>query len=159
MSKHQEEEKRYRKNVAVVVLNDSGYILACHRSDKFKSWQLPQGGIDVDESPDQAMIRELEEEIGTSKVTILGQLPETIRYDWPSTEYFRGFHGQEQWYYLARLHSDAIIDLTRHPPIEFDATQWMGASQFLSKVKGFKRDAYIEAIARFQEQFPGVIQD
>ncbi len=159
MSKSQTDEKYYRKNVAVVVLNDQGYILACRRSDKWQSWQLPQGGIDEGETPKQAMMRELEEEIGTNKVSVLGQLPCTICYDWPSTEYFRGFHGQEQWYFVVRLQPEAKINLSLHPPIEFDKTQWMGAKSFLAEVKGFKRAAYVKALALLQQQLPGLIQD
>lgn len=141
------------------MLNEGGSILACRRADEWKSWQLPQGGIDRDEELEHAMRRELEEEIGTSEVDIIGCLANPIRYDWPSTEYYKGYHGQEQWYYLVRLREGARIDLTVHAPVEFDRAEWMSASEFLKNVTGFKRPAYLKAIRLMIEQFPGYIKD
>ena len=56
-------ELPYRQNVAIVVVNREGLILACRRSDAYQAWQLPQGGIEAGEEPEEAMWRELEEEI------------------------------------------------------------------------------------------------
>ena len=68
------DKREYRRNVAIVVVNHAGLVLACHRSDSTGIWQIPQGGIEEGESDEEAMHRELEEEIGTSDVDILGKL-------------------------------------------------------------------------------------
>ncbi len=75
---------QYRKNVAVVVTNEQRQILLGHpRGGKTKSWQLPQGGIQACETPEQALRRELQEKTGLVTYEILGQTSEWIRYDWP----------------------------------------------------------------------------
>lgn len=146
-------QKRYRKNVAAVVVNDKGQLLACQRSDEFATWQLPQGGIDAGESPEQAVLRELEEEIGTAAVALIGQLPHSIRYDWPK-EFVPGFQGQEQMYFLFRLNPNAQIDLNANPPIEFCAYRWVSVDEFLALTAGFKKEAYTAALLQLKETFP-----
>lgn len=151
--------KLYRKNVAVVVINSKGLVLACHRSDIAGAWQLPQGGIDREETPEQAMWRELREEIGTDKAELLGHLPEPIRYDWPEHLYSRGFHGQEQYYFLVRLHPEAKIDLNsrgKHKA-EFNRYAWLTRTEFESRLEGFKADAYRQALTQLSNAFPGTI--
>lgn len=148
----------YRRNVAIVVLNEHGQILACQRSDVRGAWQLPQGGIDQDEDELSAMYRELEEEIGTQAVELIGRLSETIRYEWPESLYYRGYRGQEQAYFLVRLKPEAELDLCTHHTQEFDAVEWLGASQFLELVQGFKKQAYETAIKGLERQFPNLIK-
>lgn len=151
--------KRYRPNVAVVVVNPLGQILACHRTDVAGAWQLPQGGIEDGETPEEALFRELEEEIGTRKVTIIGRLPETICYDWPEHLYRRGFHGQEQHYFLTRLNSDDTPDFDSIRTKEFDKFEWLDCAKFLEKVAGFKAEPYKLALAKLRKLFPDVIAD
>lgn len=152
------EAKKFRRNVAIVVVNYAGEILACHRSDREGAWQLPQGGIEESEVPLEAMYRELQEEIGTADVEVIGQLPNTIRYDWPETLFHRGFHGQEQTYFLVRLNSSAIINLKPSQAIpEFDRFEWLGPEEFKTRVSSFKRDAYIQALEELIKLFPGII--
>ena len=147
------EEKNYRPNVAAVIVNDKGEILSCRRADKYHTWQLPQGGIDEGESTETALHRELLEEIGTNDVEILGKLSKTIRYDWPSTAYFGGFHGQEQTYFLLKLNAGAKISLDTSEPQEFDRWEWCNPTEFLERIRGFKKSAYQEAIAAIQIEF------
>lgn len=149
--------EEFRKNVAIVVVNAEGLILAAERSDVPGAWQLPQGGIDEGEDEETAMFRELEEEIGTREVDILERLPEVIRYDWPESLYDRGYRGQEQTYFLVRLRPTARIDLTTHTKQEFSQIAWMNAEEFLKLVRGFKADAYRTAVSRFRVLLPGSI--
>lgn len=148
----------YRPNVAIVVINDEGLILACRRSDVEDAWQLPQGGIEANESLEKAMWRELEEEIGTADASLIGSLPDPIQYEWPEHLYERGYRGQRQYYFLVRLNRNACIDLTHHEIIEFDKTEWLTAEMFLAKVQGFKAQAYKEAIEKLTTLFPHQIK-
>ena len=154
----------YRKNVAAVVLNEQGQILACKRKDFNQSWQIPQGGIDEGESEFDAVIRELQEEIGTTQVELIGRLDENIRYDWPEAVAHKHYKGQEQTYFLFRLSPSAVIDFQAHPPAEFEQYEWLGAKDFLSRIDrspsgGFKVKAYETAIALFQKMYPGVLAE
>ena len=152
------ELKIYRRNVAIIVLNDVGQILAGERSDIPGAWQLPQGGIEDGETPLEAMRRELVEEIGTASVSILAELPHTISYDWPETKFDGRYHGQEQNYFLVRLEAHAVIDLNGPESTdEFSSILWLGATEFVSRVSGFKAEAYKEAIAYFQKHYPEII--
>lgn len=150
--------RRYRPNVAVVVLNHEGKLLACRRNDIPGVWQIPQGGIDNGEEVTNAMYRELQEEIGTSEVTIIGCLPEVIQYDWPPELYSRGYHGQAQYYYLVRLNEPTKINLSSTTTLpEFDAIEWMTRTEFISRLNGFKQDVYTRALELLDRAFPGYI--
>ena len=147
----------YRKNVAVIVLNEAGKILACRRSDQHRTWQLPQGGVDDGESLEQTLFRELLEEIGTDSVDVIGLLPDSITYEWPPEEYHRGFRGQEQSYFLVRLRAGIEIDLSQAIDHEFDAVCWMGMNEFLTHVSGFKAPAYRQALEALAVLYPETI--
>ncbi len=152
--------KRYRRNVAAIVINSEGKVLACERSDVAGAWQIPQGGIEDGEDPQDALVRELEEEIGTSDVEIIGSLPAPLRYDWPEHLFKRGYHGQEQNYFLVRLNPNAKIDLSASPEhIEFAACCWMSVSEFISCISGFKAEAYKEALRQFADLFPDTLKE
>lgn len=142
-------QKKYRKNVAIFVLNTDGQILVCERNDANGAWQLPQGGIDPEESPEQAMKRELLEEIGTNNVTLIDSLTNPIRYDWPEHLYSRGYHGQEQYYFLVRIEDVTSISLDSHEKPEFQQIRWVGAQEFLKIEAGFKKSAYEQALTQF----------
>ena len=151
------QEKKYRRNVAVFVLDAGGKILLCRRSDSYKAWQLPQGGMDSGETPREAMVRELGEEIGTKDVDIIHELEGTIRYDWPERLKHLGFDGQEQTYFLVRLRPEATIDLNAHDPAEFEDILWVGAGEFLARIEGFKKEPYSVALGKLISLFPTLI--
>jgi len=150
-------EKKYRRNVAAVVVNSDGQILACQRSDVRGAWQLPQGGIDDAETAQEALLRELEEEIGTSEVEILAQLPEPIRYDWPIELHKRGHIGQEQTYFLVRPIKETSLQQFRKDG-EFNSYEWVSLAEFLSRLSGFKKDAYIKALSLLSKNYPQFIK-
>ena len=147
----------YRTNVAAFVLNAEGLILLCRRADEFPSWQIPQGGVDQGEALDIAIIRELEEEIGTADVEILDALETAIRYDWPERLYTRGFCGQEQYYFLTRLAPAASIRLDTHQPQEFDLYEWVNQQVFLDRIATtFRAEAYRSALELFKSRNPNI---
>ena len=96
-------EKKYRPNVAAVILAPS-YPFDCRifiaqRCDMTGIWQFPQGGIDEGETPQEALKRELKEEIGTDEIDVLSEYPQWLSYDFPegtSSRKFYNFDGQTQ---------------------------------------------------------------
>ena len=153
------DKKRYRRNVAAVILNEDGFLLACQRIDKHKSWQFPQGGIDEGENQESAIRREILEEIGVDNIKIIGSLKEPIRYDWPMKYApIPGYHGQEQYYFLVRLNSSVEINLYAHEPAEFQDYRWVSVAEFLELSIGFKKEAYRTALQLFMIDFPNTIR-
>jgi putative (di)nucleoside polyphosphate hydrolase len=153
----------YRPNVGIVLLNSRNEVFWGKRVGQH-SWQFPQGGIQHGESPEQAMYRELQEEVGLlpEHVQIIGRTRDWLRYDVPE-EYLRRQHatrvhraayrGQKQIWFLLRLvglDSDIHLRASEHP--EFDAWRWVPFWIQLDAVIGFKREVYqlaLSELARF----------
>ena len=152
--------KTYRDNVAMLISNSSGKLLACHRADKRGVWQLPQGGIEAGELPLEAMYRELREEVGICDIEVVGRLPGRIKYDWPKGLMPDSpYCGQSQIYFLLRLADGIAPDLTRCRPAEFDDYKWLNVEEFLTLVDGFKRNAYVRAIGGLIKLYPGYMAE
>ncbi|MBD3809584.1 MAG: RNA pyrophosphohydrolase [Sulfuricurvum sp.] len=149
------QNKFYRPNVAAIIVS-SDYpmtkkIFIAERSDLEGVWQFPQGGIDEGESSEEALFRELGEEIGTKKVEIIAEYPEWIAYDFPPhiAEKMAPYAGQKQRYYLVRLKKGAKIDLdTKHP--EFKAYQFVDVDDLMGHVAHFKKLVYEQVISHFR---------
>ncbi|MFL5289092.1 MAG: RNA pyrophosphohydrolase [Rhodopila sp.] len=153
----------YRPNVGAVLFNRDGLVFVARRADMPNAegpaggWQLPQGGIDADEDPRIAVLRELEEEIGTRNVAIIGEYPDWLTYDLPPDLLgiaWRGkYRGQRQrWYAMRFLGEDAEIRLDLDPHPEFDAWRWVPLAELPALAVGFKRPIYeilTEAFAEF----------
>jgi len=157
MSKFQE----YRPNVAAVVLssqhpNKIEYLLAKKKGVR-RAWQFPQGGIDGVETPEEALMRELREEIGTDEVEIIAEYPEWIRYDFPDNDKKKGdkmypFKGQNQKYFLVKLKKDAIIRLDLDKKPEFEDYTFVDEEVLFKKALYMKRRAYRRVIDYFKEK-------
>ena len=143
----------FRAGVVLVVRRGNGDILVFERGDARGSWQLPQGGIDVGESPQQAAWRELSEEAGlsSSSVTLLHEVPEWITYEWPDDIRSKAKHGdtrrgQTQRWFFFRPSDETTIE-----PIpdgrEFVAWKWVSAQAEIREVAHFRRAAYERAFA------------
>lgn len=149
--------KFYRPNVAAVIVS-SDYpstkeIFIAERSDLHGVWQFPQGGIDEGESPEEALFRELKEEIGTKKIEIIAQYPDWIAYDFPPhvAAKMAPFAGQKQRYYLVRLKKEAVINLeTKHP--EFKDYRFIGVDTLFEHVAHFKKPIYEQVILHFKAE-------
>jgi len=143
----------FRPNVGIMVANDIGQLLWARRVGGQDAWQFPQGGIHDGESPEQALFRELEEEIGlqSENVEILASTRGWLRYRLPKRFVRRGQNpvciGQKQkWFLLRLLADDAAVrlDLNRKP--EFDHWQWVSYWYPLDRVVSFKREVYRRAM-------------
>jgi putative (di)nucleoside polyphosphate hydrolase len=144
----------YRLGVGIMLFDKEGRVFVARRIDaKADAWQMPQGGIDGDEAPRAAALRELEEEIGTANAMILAESRDWHAYDLPPHLIERvwggRFRGQRQKWFAARfLGADAEIDLdTAHP--EFDAWQWVEVERLASLIVPFKRKLYTALISEF----------
>jgi putative (di)nucleoside polyphosphate hydrolase len=153
----------YRPNVGAVLFNDAGLVLVARRADLPNAeapaghWQLPQGGIDEGEDPRQAVLRELEEEIGTGRAEVIAEHDVWLSYDLPAELIgvaLKGrFRGQRQLWFALRFtgeDSDIRLDLDPHP--EFDAWRWVRLQELPDLAVPFKRPIYqalVESFARF----------
>lgn len=142
-----------------MLLNAKGQVFVGARIDNTdEAWQMPQGGIDHDEEPWAAALRELEEETGISPhlVESVATSPERIKYDLPPE--LRGqlwggrYVGQDQDWYLARfLGRDSDINIkTEHP--EFRDWRWIEPEQLPDLIVPFKRDLYRRLLREFADQ-------
>lgn len=151
--------KRYRPNVAAVVLSESYprdvKIFIGLRSDMDHIWQFPQGGIDDGESTKEALLRELDEEIGTNNLEILSEYPEWAHYDFPEgaprTNKFYHYDGQMQRYFLVRLKDNANVNIkTKHP--EFKEYQFVSPDAIFDFISHFKKPIYKKVINYFRKE-------
>ncbi len=150
----------YRPNVGAVLFNRDGLVLVARRADMPNAegapggWQLPQGGIDADEDPRGAVLRELAEEIGTDRAAIIGEHPEWVTYDLPAelmgVALGGKFRGQRQrWFALRFTGEDRDIRLDADPHPEFDAWRWAELAELPVLAPAFKRDIYVILAASF----------
>lgn len=136
----------YRPAVGMMLLNAENKIFVGQRRDNKNAWQMPQGGIGPYEDTDQAMLRELEEEIGTRNVEIIVKSKAWYKYDLPTdiaARLWNGkFKGQRQiWYVLRFRGQDEEININTYHP-EFCAWKWIEKAELLDLIVPFKRDLY-----------------
>jgi putative (di)nucleoside polyphosphate hydrolase len=136
-----------------MLANDHGQLLWARRVGGQNAWQFPQGGISAGETPEQALYRELDEEIGLSQtaVRVLGTTKGWLRYRLPQRFVREGQSprciGQKQkWFLLLLLDDDAAVRLDRNAKPEFDDWQWVSYWYPLNQVIPFKRDVYRRAM-------------
>ena len=149
--------KKYRPNVAAIILSPN-YPLKCEifiasRNDLEDTWQFPQGGIDKGESPKDALLRELREEIGTDKVEIIAEYPDWISYDFPNntSKKMYPYDGQMQKYFLVRLKPEAKIDLKTKMP-EFSEYKFVPYEEIFEHVTSFKKPVYQKVLSYFRKK-------
>jgi putative (di)nucleoside polyphosphate hydrolase len=150
----------FRPNVGIILLNQKNQVFWGKRI-RTHSWQFPQGGIDRGENPEQAMYRELHEEVGLrpEHVRIVARTRDWLRYEVPDRfikREARGhYRGQKQiWYLLQLMGRDWDLNLraTDHP--EFDAWRWNDYWVPLELVVEFKRGVYQMALSELSRHLP-----
>lgn len=145
----------YRPNVGIILLNKSGQVLLAERSGMPDTWQLPQGGIDDNESPLEALYRECKEEIGLvpSQYRVLAVTSGWIYYQVPYWQELakmnNKFKGQKQkWFLLEFLGKDSDITLDLFDDVEFSNWQWVSYWYPLTKSIDFKLNSYRYALTQ-----------
>ena len=142
----------YRPNVGIILCNTQGHLLWARRIGQ-DIWQFPQGGIKSNEVPEDALYRELYEEVGlkTHHVEVMGCTRNWLRYKLPKRFLRRGSQplciGQKQiWYLLRLLGTDEDVRLDRGQPPEFDGWRWVEYWYPLTEVVSFKQNVYRRAL-------------
>lgn len=142
----------FRPNVGIILADQEGRLLWTRRLGGQDAWQFPQGGIDAHESADEALYRELTEEVGLGEqhVKVLGATRGWLRYRLPQKLVRKKEPqciGQKQkWYLLELTANESDIDLNVSKKPEFDTWDWVTYWYPLSKVVAFKREVYRKAL-------------
>ncbi len=152
----------FRANVGIVLMRAAGDVFLGRRSGG-RGWQFPQGGVRACEQLEEALYRELHEEIGllSEQVAIVGQTAGWLRYRLPARYVRRNQRpvciGQKQHWFLLRLrHEDAAFAFDRTTQPEFDQYRWVDYWEPIREVVYFKRAVYTRALTELaQYAFPG----
>ena len=145
----------YRLNVGIVICNSHGQVFWAKRYGQH-SWQFPQGGIDEGETPEQAMFRELYEEVGLTKNDVkivatsrnwrMYKLPKRL-VRWDSKPVCIG--QKQKWFLLRFDCEESNINMQRGGSPEFDGWRWVSYWYPVRQVVSFKRDVYRRAMKEF----------
>ena len=145
----------YRSNVAIILSDGKGRVLLAKRIGQ-ASWQFPQGGIDSNEIPREALYRELNEEVGLdqSDVEVLQESRQWLKYRIPRNMQRKRTKpicvGQKQkWFFLKLLADESRIKLDMTDSPEFDEWQWVNYWYPLTAVIAFKQKVYQQALQEF----------
>lgn len=142
----------FRANVGIILANDADQLFWARRVGR-RGWQFPQGGIRPDEDPEEAMYRELHEEVGLrpEDVSLIGSTRDWLRYRLPR-RYMRTNSvplcvGQKQRWYLLRLAApEDRVRFDQSPKPEFDHYRWVDFWYPAKRVIFFKRKVYQRAL-------------
>ena len=145
----------FRAGVGAVILNKGGLVLGLERKDIPGAWQLPQGGLDEDESPLEAVKREVLEETGieNSYLELLATVPRWLAYELPESARTKNIgRGQVQQWFLFRFRGpDEAITLGDKK--EFRAWKWITMEKLTSKIVSFKQPLYQDLAEYFKFYF------
>lgn len=144
----------FRPNVGIVVANDRTQVLWARRVGGHDAWQFPQGGILPSEMPEEALYRELFEEVGLERdaVAVVARTRGWLKYRLPDRLRRRdsspSFIGQKQkWFLLRLLGDDRDVRVTLSDKPEFDAWRWVSYWYPLGQVVAFKQQVYRRALS------------
>jgi putative (di)nucleoside polyphosphate hydrolase len=155
-----DQNKPYRKNVGMVVFNSQKLVLVGDRVDYPEKYQFPQGGIDENETPLEAAIRELYEEIGLKLEKPVYEIPEWLTYEFPEDipEYLKKYRGQlQKWFFFFWDGDLRQLNLENHIR-EFRTVKWMDIDTLVNNIVAFKKDVYKVIKKHFDEFVPKFLE-
>lgn len=145
----------YRQGVGMMILNKNFQVFVAKRIDtKIQAWQMPQGGIFTGETPSKAALREMQEEIGTDKATIIAESSNWYSYDIPDGLIHKlwdgHYRGQRQKWFLMKFYGhESEINLHTSVP-EFNEWSWVDLDDLPQIIIPFKRKLYKAIISEFR---------
>lgn len=153
------------RGVGIILLSHGGLAFVGHRirmPGGLAKWQMPQGGIDIGETPRQAALRELREEVGTDRAEILAESRGWLRHEVPDeiAEAMMGgrYRGNRQkWFAMRFTGTDADINLASEYP-EFDAWRWVNPELLPELIAPFMRRVYLDVLTEFRPLWSGHAQ-
>lgn len=146
----------YRRGVGMLIINQDKLAFIGKRIDaKNNYWQMPQGGIDNDETISEAVKREVYEETGIKSLEILAESKNWHYYDLPESlvpRFWNGtYRGQKlKWVLLQFNGNEKEINLKQEHP-EFIEWRWVEISQLPDLVIPFKKQLYSMVVEEFQD--------
>ena len=147
-------EAQYRPGVGIMIINGAGLVFVGKRVDVIEeAWQMPQGGIDGNETPILAAMRELLEELGTANVEVVAESIRWLQYELPSSLQGRAWDGRwlgqrQKWFLMRFVGDDGEINVaTEHP--EFSAWRWIAPERLVELIVSFKRQLYLDVLEEF----------
>ena len=155
----------FRPNVGIIICNKLGQLLWAKRI-KQDAWQFPQGGIKEAETTEEALFRELSEEVGLCKddVRILSQTSEWLKYRLPKP-YIRQRKGRtcigqkQKWFLLGLQTEEDRVDLENTLQPEFDDWCWVNYWYPVNQVVDFKRNVYRKALIELEQSVKNFVND
>ena len=144
----------YRLGVGIMLLNNRGNIFVGKRTDvNEEAWQMPQGGMEEGETPREAALREMNEELGTSNAEIIAETKTWFRYDLPAEFLDGSRHGrwrgqQQKWFLMVFRGQDSDIDIATETP-EFSQWRWVTTDRLIELIVPFKRQLYLRVLQEF----------
>ena len=152
----------YRPNVGIILVNEVNEVFWGKRIREH-AWQFPQGGIKRGETPEQAMFRELHEEVGLrpEHVSVIARTRDWLRYEvparWVRRDWRGHYRGQKQiWFLLRMIGQDSDVELRASEHPEFDAWRWNEYWVPLDTVIDFKRAVYQSALIELSAYLLGL---
>lgn len=156
----------FRHNVGVVLVNAEGNVFWGRRYRQSDVWQFPQGGIKTGEQPQQALFRELYEELGLRErdVTIVAESPGPHYYRFPppmvKVEDQEPYIGQKQHYFMLRLNKEpASFNFESTDTPEFSQFRWVSYWYPLQAATAFKQAVYRQVLCDFRRYLQGIVTD
>jgi len=148
-------ELPFRQGVGMVIVDKNNRVFVGKRIDsKVNGWQMPQGGIDLGETPSSAALREMEEEIGSNKGKIIAESKRWYSYRVPNFLIPRLWNGKycgqrQKWFLIRFTGKDSDININTETP-EFDQWKWVELDQLLVDIIPFKLKLYQQVIQEFK---------